>query len=426
MLAGSQVSLIFCARVYTRNPSAPSFTLRKHAQLQPKFLSNTMSSFSAEPPLDEDLTSEASSNIAQEQSEPPMSKNKLKKLLRDQKWEEGREKRKELRKVKAKEKKERKRAAQNTHAPPDFAGEKRKASAEPDAPAAKKSKTSKPVQLPVSFVIDCNFDDLMRDNERTSLASQITRSYSENHKAPFKSHLFVSSFGGLLKQRFDTVLAGHHHNWKGVKFLEGDFKAAASEAADMMKTDRKGRLAGAFQKPEDDGDAEATSTSGETVYLTSDSPETLTELRPYSTYIIGGIVDKNRHKGICYKRAMDGGVRTAKLPIGDYMQMTSRFVLATNHVVEIMLRWLEVGNWAKALVEVIPQRKGGVLKDGMTAPGQDPERATQNEEADLEATEKDQEEKDQEEKHQEGKDQEGKNQEEKHQEENATQGNDVD
>ncbi|KAI4105562.1 MAG: hypothetical protein LQ339_003405 [Xanthoria mediterranea] len=365
-----------------------------------------MSSFSADPPFDEDVTSEAPSKIAQEQSEPPMSKNKLKKILRDQKWEEGRERRKELRKVKAKEKKERKRAAQNTHAPSDFTSEKRKASAEPEAPAAKKSKTSKPVQLPVSFVIDCNFDDLMRDHERTSLASQITRSYSENHKAPFKSYLFVSSFGGLLKQRFDTVLAGHHHNWKGVKFLEGDFKAAASEAADMMKTDRRGRLAGAFQKPEDDEDAEAKSISGETVYLTSDSPETLTELRPYSTYIIGGIVDKNRHKGICYKRAMDQGVRTAKLPIGDYMQMTSRFVLATNHVVEIMLRWLEVGDWAKALVEVIPPRKGGVLKDGMTAPGQDPERATHNEEADLEATEKDQEEEDQ--------------------EENAIQGNDVD
>ncbi|KAL8758886.1 MAG: hypothetical protein Q9199_001175 [Rusavskia elegans] len=360
-----------------------------------------MSSSSAEPPLGDDVTSEAPLNTAPEQPEPPMSKNKLKKLRRDQKWEEGRERRKELRKVKAKEKKERKRAAQNNHAPSDSTSEKRKANAEPEAPAAKKPKISKPVQLPVSFVIDCNFDDLMRDNERTSLASQLTRSYSENHKAPFKSHLFVSSFGGLLKQRFDTVLAGHHHSWKGVKFLEGDFEVAASEAADLMKTDRRGRLAGAFQKFEDELDTEATSTSGEIVYLTSDSSETLTELKPYSTYIIGGIVDKNRHKGICYKRAMDRGVRTAKLPIGDYMRMASRFVLATNHVVEIMLRWLEMGDWAKAFVEVIPQRKGGVLKDGMTSLDKAPEATTHNEEADSEAAEKDQ-------------------------EENAIQGNDVD
>ncbi|KAL8853295.1 MAG: hypothetical protein Q9221_001907 [Calogaya cf. arnoldii] len=353
-----------------------------------------MSSSSTEPPLIEDVTSEATLTTAQENSEPPMSKNKLKKLRRDQKWEEGRERRKELRKVKANEKKERKRATQinGNHPPSDTTHGKRKASAEPEAPAAKKSKISKPVQLPVSFVIDCNFDDLMRDNERTSLASQVTRSYSENHKAPFKSHLFVSSFGGLLKQRFDTVLAGHHHNWKDVRFLEGDFEAAASEAANLMKTERRGRLAGAFQNSVDDQDSEATSPSGETVYLTSDSPDTLTELKPYSTYIIGGIVDKNRHKGICYKRAMDRGFKTAKLPIGDYMKMTSRFVLATNHVVEIMLRWLELRDWAKAFVEVIPQRKGGVLKDGMTTLDKTSEGSIHNEEADGEAMSQDQEE----------------------------------
>ena len=55
-------------------------------------------------------------------------------------------------------------------------------------------------------------------------------------------------------------------------------------------------------------------------------------------------------------------MKTAKLPIGDYMKMTSRFVLATNHVAEIMLRWLEVGEWGKAFLEVIPKRKGGILK----------------------------------------------------------------
>ena len=42
--------------------------------------------------------------------------------------------------------------------------------------------------------------------------------------------------------------------------------------------------------------------------------------------------------------------------------MTSRFVLATNHVAEIMLRWLELGDWGKAFLQVVPKRKGGVLK----------------------------------------------------------------
>lgn len=101
---------------------------------------------------------------------------------------------------------------------------------------------------------------------------------------------------------------------------------------------------------------------GEVVYLTADSPNTLHTLSPYSTYIIGGIIDRNRHKGICYKRATERGIKTAKLPIGEYMHMLDRHVLATNHVNEIMVNWLEDGDWGKSFMKVIPQRKGGVLK----------------------------------------------------------------
>jgi tRNA (guanine9-N1)-methyltransferase len=100
----------------------------------------------------------------------------------------------------------------------------------------------------------------------------------------------------------------------------------------------------------------------ETVYLTSESDYTLTELKPYSTYIIGGLVDKNREKGICYKRATKCGIKTARLPIGEFMDMQSRKVLATNHVNEIMIRWLECGDWGEAFMKVIPKRKGGRLK----------------------------------------------------------------
>ncbi|KAI4193842.1 MAG: hypothetical protein LQ346_003809 [Caloplaca aetnensis] len=300
----------------------------------------------------------------QDKSPPPLSKNQLKKLRRDQAWEEGRERRKALRKLKNKEKKERKRADAEKEPPAEPSQGKRKATEDPEPPALKKAKHHKNIQLPVSFVVDCGFDDLMLDGERKSLASQVTRSYSDNHKAPFRSHLFISSFKGHLKERFDTVLAGNHRNWKGVKFIDGDFEEAAQLAEELMKISQGGKLAGTFQKSVPAQQMEDGSPSGEVVYLTSDSPDILTELKPYSTYIIGGIVDKNRHKGICYKRATDRGMKTAKLPIGDYMKMTSRFVLATNHVVEIMLRWLELGDWAKAFLQVIPKRKGGILKDG--------------------------------------------------------------
>lgn len=139
--------------------------------------------------------------------------------------------------------------------------------------------------------------------------------------------------------------------------------------------------------------------AAEVIYLTSDSPYTLSELKPFHTYVIGGIVDKNRHKGLCYKAAMDKdrqlraetsseaymdpckikNIKTAKLPIGEYMAMTSRHVLATNHVVEIMLNWLETNDWGQAFLNVIPKRKGGQLRADKQEEEEEEEEEVRNE-----------------------------------------------
>ena len=296
---------------------------------------------------------------------PPLSKNRLKKLKRDQEWEANRAKRKEKRREKQIEKKQRMRAARQDHVPSVPTNQPLVQQNEREQKSAEimKSTRQEYLQLPVTLVLDCAFDDLMIDKEIKSLGSQVTRCYSDNHKAPFQTHLAISSFGGHLRERFDGLLAGHHRSWKNVRFLEGDFVQAADQAKEWMKGAPGGKLAGALAKEDDSAQTlHEQGEVGEVVYLTSDSSDTLTRLQPYSTYIIGGLVDRNRHKGVCYKRAMDRGIRTAKLPIGDYMQMTSRFVLATNHVVEIMLRWLELGDWGKAFLRVVPKRKGGELK----------------------------------------------------------------
>ena len=67
------------------------------------------------------------------------------------------------------------------------------------------------------------------------------------------------------------------------------------------------------------------------VYLTADSDNTLETLDKDHVYIIGGIVDKNRHKGLCLKEAEKYGIRHAKLPITEYVNLESRKVLTINH-----------------------------------------------------------------------------------------------
>lgn len=354
---------------------------------------------------------------------PGMSKSQLKKLRRAERWEASKDYRKTLRKEKHKEKQARKAEAKAELKEKIARGEMEK----PKPPPAQRFR--RPTQVPISLVLDCDFDALMVDKEIVSLSAQVTRSYSDNKTSPFRTHLAVSSWGGALKTRFENVLASNHLSWKGIKFYEQDFVGVAEDLHGIMRSPSGGKLVGALAPKADlmnvntvvqPGPAEVSqglgtadtdklpattiaealavgvtedsdsspaialpnnailaadgvlegSQKGDSeqkavpsiVYLSSDSPHTLDVLSPYTTYIIGGIVDKNRYKGLCYKRACERGIPTAKLPIGEYMTMQSRTVLTVNHVVEIMLKWLDTGDWGEAFLSVIPKRKEAKLK----------------------------------------------------------------
>lgn len=295
---------------------------------------------------------------------PPLSKNQQKKLKRQQEWEAGRDARKALRKEKEKARKEQKRAkaAQAQAAAGDETATANGVSKDQNSNTAPAKAPQDAVTLPVTFLFDCDFDGLMGDGELKSLSSQITRCHSDNRRSKYKAHLAVASFGGRLKERYDGILAEQYKNWKGVRFFSEDFVGVAEKAKEWMEKQPISEIAGALPKPTADTGDEPSAPEGEVVYLTADSDETVTELKPYSTYIIGGLVDKNRHKGICYKRATMKNVKTGKLPIGEYMEMNSRYVLAVNHVNEIMLKWLESGDWGDAFMKVMPKRKGAALK----------------------------------------------------------------
>ncbi|KAF4456569.1 tRNA (guanine-N(1)-)-methyltransferase [Fusarium austroafricanum] len=302
---------------------------------------------------------------AEDEPSEPMSKNALKRLRKQQQWEAGKEERKQKRKDSRIARKVRKRE------------ERAALIAQGIDPNANKQQKPLSVNVPITLIFDCDFEQYMREKELISLGSQITRSYSENKNAKYRTHIFVSGWNGKLAERFHQILDDKHKNWKGIDFVDGDFIECANQAREKMK-DANDHMIEALQTglankspwvrdakdplPLPDPEPEPNPEYQDIVYLSSDSPYTLERLEPNTSYVIGGLVDKNREKGLCYKRARERGIRTARLPIGQYMVMQSRTVLATNHVVEIMLKWLEYENWGDAFLSVIPKRKGGQLR----------------------------------------------------------------
>jgi len=105
------------------------------------------------------------------------------------------------------------------------------------------------------------------------------------------------------------------------------------------------------------------------VYLTSDSPNTLTTWDRSAIYIIGGIVDRNRLKGATYDKAVAQGIATARFPLQEYVTLGSTPVLAVNHVFDILLEFQYTNDWRAAFAKVLPQRKGPEMKASSEAGG---------------------------------------------------------
>ncbi|PTB62419.1 hypothetical protein BBK36DRAFT_1172611 [Trichoderma citrinoviride] len=306
---------------------------------------------------------------------PPMSKNALKRLRKQEEWEAGKDDRRKRRKEKRHERKTRARS------------ERAALIAQGVDPSDLQKKKTPSTLVPVGIIIDCDFEEYMMDKERVSLSSQVTRAYSDNKQARYRAHLWVAGFNKGIAKRFNEVLGAQHKKWKGIWFDDGDFLSCAAKVRERMNAadGSGGEMIESLQRsldeapawtrdetdpfPLPDPEPPLDEANKDVVYLSSDSPYTLERLEPNTCYIVGGLVDKNREKGLCYRRAGEKGIRTAKLPIGQFMVMQSRQVLATNHVVEIMLKWLECGDWGRAFLSVIPKRKGGRLRG--EEPGED-------------------------------------------------------
>ena len=153
------------------------------------------------------------------------------------------------------------------------------------------------------------------------------------------ARLVISGVDKRLKKRFDKVLPDYA-NWD-------------PECAVLTEVNLTEVL--------DNWDGSSGQDYSNVVYLSADVDEKIEELKPGETYIIGGIVDKGRHKNLCKSTAEGLGknIRIRRLPIDEYIKLSGRKVLTTAHVVELLLKWCDYKDWKKAFEEVLPQRKMG-------------------------------------------------------------------
>ncbi|CAG5117108.1 unnamed protein product, partial [Candidula unifasciata] len=191
-----------------------------------------------------------------------------------------------------------------------------------------KSNTMKGSSCKIRVVLDLSLDEYMAEKDVNSLSSQLQHSYSANRRAQNPLQLYLCSLGGKTKQRLDEI--GDYRGWD--VYLE-------TQSYEQL-----------FPKEN-------------LVYLTSESPNILTSLSEDKVYIIGGLVDHNKHKGLCHKIAEERGIAHAQLPIAEYLDMKTRKVLAVNHVFSILLRYTETHDWKTAFMAEMPQRKQAHLKE---------------------------------------------------------------
>eukprot|EP00898_Chlorokybus_atmophyticus_P006699 jgi/Chlat1/702/Chrsp104S01285 len=152
--------------------------------------------------------------------------------------------------------------------------------------------------------------------EVRSLTQQLIYCYAANSRASTPCKLCFTSVKGVMAERFDRIPGVKH--WPVVREEQSYMDVYSERKEDL-------------------------------VYLTADSPNTMNELDPKKAYIIGGI-------HVTLEKAQSQNIATAKLPIDPTLLKTSS-VLTVNHVLEILLNWLDCRSWPEAVARSVPSRK---------------------------------------------------------------------
>ncbi|KAH9854928.1 guanine-1-methyltransferase-domain-containing protein [Lenzites betulinus] len=288
---------------------------------------------------------------------PPLSKKAQKRLAKAAYLAE---RKKERRAVEKERRKEKKRALAEKRAAGELDPEEEEAEQQ-----RKRQKMERGPRTPFGarVVVDLGFDEMMTENEVKSLTSQLAYTYSANKKAehPFSSLLFTS-LNGRTFERMEATNHAAYKRWVGAEWWTEGYERLWEQADEPTIENIEAR---------GDGEAESERASKRrkkhqpsraaresVVYLTADTEDELTELKEGETYIIGGIVDHNRYKNLCFNKSKEHNIRSARLPIGTYLsELRTRKVLTVNQTFDILVKWVETRDWKEALYSVIPKRK---------------------------------------------------------------------
>eukprot|EP00041_Stephanoeca_diplocostata_P017837 m.367518 g.367518 ORF g.367518 m.367518 type:complete len:385 (+) comp20835_c0_seq1:209-1363(+) len=246
---------------------------------------------------------------------PQLSKNAKKRLARDLAWAQGAEARRKKRRLKQKEAaKKKKELYQEQGVKP------------PTNP--RKRSYQGPIQTQQRVAIDMDFDKYHQVKDVKKLIKQVQTCYAVNRRGKAAVDFHLTSLTGMPLARMKEV---NGMSWKINTHEKPYHEAFPKESI---------------------------------IYLSSESENVLSTLDDTKVYVIGGLVDHNRFKGLTHKMALERGMAHARLPILEHFTLNSRTVLTVNHVFEILVHFVGHHDWPAAIAHVIPERKGLAKKSG--------------------------------------------------------------
>ena len=218
---------------------------------------------------------------------------------------------------------------------------------------------------------DCSFEDKMTSKEINSLSLQLRYVYAANKRSDKPIYVDVC---GMNKQTqgFEILnrVEGFPEQWsnRAFRYFESGLEVVYSQQQQSaVDTEQSKKISATDQNDEKSSQVCCDVRAKPLVYLTGDSPNLLSTLDDNATYIIGGIVDRNRLKRLAISRAEalqsshpKLNITTARLPLDEHVNFKGATrILTCNHVFDILQRYRENGytDWKKAIMTVLPDRK---------------------------------------------------------------------